>query len=333
MTNICVSGSEFKASHCDKVLVKLTNERNVHHSVEYIEGLITDPVSFVPDANCGGGLFFCELRDAYKWISYTKSGQMYWAWDVFIPDDAKIVVMSGKIKCNKFVLSNKRHIWSTSAIYSEIVNRDRSCLSRVIINDINELLTAYELDKLRIVDMPNLIGKISIDKFVMHCEKFPWLISYVDIHEITLEIFKKCYKSNPQLTLETMPKLTKDMCEYAIQCCPNNIKCIPDNLITQDMCNRAVENGASVLYVPEQFRNEQLYIIAAKKNGHAVMHLSQNERTENICIAAVSSNVSSIINFKSSERTPVVLKAAIKAFSEQQVMDHECDSIMDIIFT
>ena len=56
---------------------------------------------------------------------------MYYIWKVEVPDDAIVEVLQNKVVCDKFILKNKRHIWSDSDLCNEIVKIDGKALQYV----------------------------------------------------------------------------------------------------------------------------------------------------------------------------------------------------------
>ena len=105
-----ITGKQFNEIYYNEKFIKLTNHTCIHNKLKFKEGLNEDLVPFNPSRECKkGGLYFCNIDDFTDWIEYSDK-KMYYMWNVKIPDDAKVVVMENKIKCDKFILSNKRRI-------------------------------------------------------------------------------------------------------------------------------------------------------------------------------------------------------------------------------
>jgi hypothetical protein len=98
--------------------VKLTTRDCIHNGFEFKEGLNVDVIPFNTSGYCTpGGIYICEFQHILLWLSYNDK-EMYWMWDVDIPDDAKIYKEpKQKVKCDKLILSNKRPIYQN---YKEI---------------------------------------------------------------------------------------------------------------------------------------------------------------------------------------------------------------------
>lgn len=91
------------------LFVKLTTKDALHHGMVFKEGLNVDKRSFVDEDCCYGGIFFCRVRDMYRWIRY-KSEPITTIWDVAIPNDAKVRDMGTKLKTDKIILTNPRPV-------------------------------------------------------------------------------------------------------------------------------------------------------------------------------------------------------------------------------
>jgi hypothetical protein len=131
LTNKMITGEEFNKKYKDISFVKLTNHECNHNGFQFKEGLNEDILKFDSREKCGaGGLYFCNYKDFGIWTEYNKSVMKY-IWDVTIMDDAKVVVMDNKIKCNKFILSNKRSIWNNKEICLEAVKQNGHALKYV----------------------------------------------------------------------------------------------------------------------------------------------------------------------------------------------------------
>jgi len=126
-----ISGEQFNNEMNGKRFVKLTVESNVHNGVTYEEGLNTDPLEFNPINKCvKGGLYFCPYDGFARWTEY-KEKQMYYIWEVSIPHDAKVYVMSDKIKSDKFILSDPKCIWENYELSIQCIKYKSSKLKYV----------------------------------------------------------------------------------------------------------------------------------------------------------------------------------------------------------
>ena len=107
-----ITGQQFNDQYGCEWFVKLTNETCIHNGLEFKEGLNKDTIEFNSERSCGpGGLYFCKYEHFGRWTYYNKT-KMEYMWDVKIPNDAEVVIMDNKIKCNMFILLNKRCIWT-----------------------------------------------------------------------------------------------------------------------------------------------------------------------------------------------------------------------------
>lgn len=120
-----ITGQQFNEQCGCLPFVKLTNESCIHNGLEFKEGLNKDTIEFNSEKICGpGGLYFCDYRHFGKWTCYNKK-EMYYMWDVKIPDNASILMMDKKLKCDMFILSNKRRIWTDSDLCLEAIKYDK----------------------------------------------------------------------------------------------------------------------------------------------------------------------------------------------------------------
>ena len=121
-----MSGKEFNEIFKEISFVKLTNQNSVHNGFKFVEGLNIDVIKFKPTHRCGpGGFYFCEYSKFGDWINYNKNiGMSMYIWDVVIPNDAKIFVLRNKIKCDKFIISNKQYIWNNYTLCLEAVKQN-----------------------------------------------------------------------------------------------------------------------------------------------------------------------------------------------------------------
>lgn len=67
-----------------------------------------------------------------------------------------------------------------------------------------------------------------------------------------------------------------------------SLKNLPNELITEEMCKKAVEQGGYALnYVPEGFKTEEICRIAVRQNGWLLEYVPEKFKTEELCKLAV----------------------------------------------
>lgn len=119
-----IDGEEFNKMYGEVHLVKLTTASRIHNGFEFKEGLNEDIHDFNPEEGCvKGGFYFCTYSDFGKWVYY-KEMRMDYIWDVTVPNDAKVVIVNNKIKCDKFILSNMKHIWRNEILCKDAVKQN-----------------------------------------------------------------------------------------------------------------------------------------------------------------------------------------------------------------
>lgn len=86
---------------------KITNEEEIHHGLNYKDGLIIDPIEFLPFGQCiTGGMYFFTREQLPFFSEYVDNP--YWIRKITFPDDAKIYVETNKFKCDKFILGPRK---------------------------------------------------------------------------------------------------------------------------------------------------------------------------------------------------------------------------------
>ena len=126
-----ISGKQFNEKYPNTLFVKLTNKQSLHNGYQYKNGLNILDGDFNEENICAkGGLYFCAYNDFGKWVNYREM-KMEYMWTVKIPDDAKVVVMDEKIKTDKFILSDKKEIWTNKELCLEAVKQNGRALKYV----------------------------------------------------------------------------------------------------------------------------------------------------------------------------------------------------------
>jgi hypothetical protein len=88
--------------------------------------------------------------------------------------------------------------------------------------------------------------------------------------------------------------------QYAVQADPFLITAIPQDKITREMCEQCIKNYGNMLnYIPEQYRDEQLYLLATKNCAWALEHIPQDKITREMCKNALESPSNSSISISS----------------------------------
>jgi hypothetical protein len=88
--------------------LKITNDTENHHGLQYHDGLIIDPVPFVREGSCcPGGIYFTTPKFICNFLDYGP-----WVREVTIPEDAEIVKdpQGGKWRASKVILSPRKDL-------------------------------------------------------------------------------------------------------------------------------------------------------------------------------------------------------------------------------
>jgi len=131
------NGKKFNKIFGKNKLIKLTNKHLYHHGYTYHEGLNIDKYEFNPTiGNQAGGFNFTILNKIGRWLNYSYV-EMYYCWDVIIPDDARVYVDKHKFKTDKFILKNMTPIkdlkcWYDNKFCWKAVTQNYNALKYVI---------------------------------------------------------------------------------------------------------------------------------------------------------------------------------------------------------
>lgn len=192
LVDFSVPGKFFNEMYTNCKIVKLTSESCIHNGFEFVEGLNIDVNEFKNAEVCGpDGLYFCAEKDADHWFDY-RDGIKY-AWDVTIPDDARVVVYDNKIKSNKFILSNKRHV--TDLI---IHNIETMIISNKHFMDVIEYVDynyCYftELDEKNTQLILNKLDKLMISLIAIDFTAYSQMPDYLKTKTVNECVFKSQY--------------------------------------------------------------------------------------------------------------------------------------------
>jgi hypothetical protein len=222
--------------------VKLTNEKCCHNGFKYEEGLNTDIHPFNTERVCDkGGLYFCRYQNFAKWINYSNEYNMYWIWDVTIPERTEVIDMGDKLKAHSITLSNKRSIWDNKELCLEAVKHNGYALWYVKKQTEELCLEAVKQD-----------GQV---------------LKYVK--EQTTEICLEAVKQNG-CALKYVKEQTTEICLEAIKQDGYALFYVEEH--TEEICLEAVkQNGRALMFVKEQ--TEEICLEAVKQNGDALNYV------------------------------------------------------------
>ena len=250
-----MSGKDFNEKFGSKQYVKLTRESCIHHSYQYKDGLNTDPEKFNPDKTCNDGGFYFYARDDFvKWLVYYGiHDPMYYMWDVAIPDNAHVVVMDKDvIKCNQFILSNKRSIWDNYDLCMEIVQTDGLMLYFIE--------SKYQTDVLckeAIRQDDRSIGFVITPTHEVYMEYVRLKaknIENIPDHELTPELCVKLLETNSEV-LPFIKSPSEEVLTFMVKEDGMKLKDIKNQ--TQNMCMEAVmQNKKCFKFVQIEFRDK-----------------------------------------------------------------------------
>ena len=91
----------------DIKLFKLTNETEIHNSMQFVTGYNEDPLVFDTKSYCSpGGIYLTDAENLKHWI--VTLGDIKWIRSAKIPDDALVFIEpNGKIKVSHVILGER----------------------------------------------------------------------------------------------------------------------------------------------------------------------------------------------------------------------------------
>ena len=284
-----LTGAEFTKLHSDKKFVKLTTETENHNGFQFKTGLNIDTLQFSPVGECkAGGLYFCEYDEISQWYSYGDKHCIYYR-EVKLPDDASVYTEYDKYKTDKFILSERKKIWTDIKICEMIICRDI-----VNINDDEE----WEHPLKYVENQTEEICKMAVKQngfaleFVenqteeickMAVKQNGYALQYVKEKYQTEEIWKIAIEKN-EFALKHVINQTEEICKLAVKHHRDVFKYVNDKYQTEEICKLAVTQcGLTLEFVKVQ--TEEICKLAVKQNGYMLQYVK--DQTDEICKLAV----------------------------------------------
>lgn len=145
-------------SRSDKSWIRLTNRENLHRGVKFMKGKVKDHEIWNTDRECcKGGLYLCQRADILHWMNYLGE-PMVWAWDVTIPDYAKVKHYRFQSKADCIILSNCRPI---ADVITEMTE--------------SELISAVRLDRNAIQYITNPTESVQMSSVASNPSSIQWI--------------------------------------------------------------------------------------------------------------------------------------------------------------
>lgn len=231
-----ITGKQFNEQNKNIQLVTVTDSEDMQCGVKYAEWVNEKPQ----------GLFFCRYDD-FPFMVYNLNNPMVHMWDVEIPDDANVDATNKKIKCTKFVLSNKRNIW----------DEDNNCLR------------AVKFDGLLLHFIEKQNNEICIEAIKENSKALGFVNDQNDkVYTVLLE--------SDGLNIQHVIKQTLELCETAVK---QNIEALKYMDQTDEVCFMAIKHHVDALkYVKKQ--TQELCLEAVKLNRACFKHVSIEFRPE-----------------------------------------------------
>jgi len=212
--------------------VKLTTKDCIHNGYQYKEGLNHLNGKFNnQNMCCSGGLYFCSKDDFSKWMFYNNN-MMYYIWDVELCKDSKIVNMGDQLKTDKFILKNKRIIWSDEELCKSVVKRNGLYLQYV---------------------KPEIITE---EMCILAVKRNGLSLQYVKPEIMTKEIAKSAVQKNGYALEYVKPELIDyEMCILAVKNYGLALEYVKPEFMTKEIFKFAIQQNKHILqYVDKKFK-------------------------------------------------------------------------------
>lgn len=125
--------------------------------------------------------------------------------------------------------------------------------------------------------------------------------------------------------------ITQEMCEIAVELDGYNIGQIPPNRYTEALMLKALEKGASLQAIPAQYQTESTRISAVEKSWNELKFIPVADQSEAVRLAAVKNSGHALRHIPVESRSDQVLLEAVKSqpMALEHIPDHQqTDEIM-----
>jgi hypothetical protein len=245
------TGKEFKSLTCDKILVKLTNNKGEHNKYKFKTGLNIDNIKFDPTGECkAGGIYFILLEHVYEWLNYGK-GEMVKMRRVTLEDESRVYIEKGKFKADKLILGEEillKECFYFENIYklseennksSDIESKDSATVNKLSENQYNYI---YKI----VYKFLRLYESIEIEDFLI-CVKNNEEENILNYLKNNLEWIR--FIRNPN----------EKICNFVLNINGLLLRYIKNQ--TKDICLTAVKNdNYAIKYVNEEFKEICKYL-------------------------------------------------------------------------
>lgn len=242
-----ITGKQFNDTYRGIEVVKLTVEDNRHRDIKYEDGVNVLIQQFDPEPICGpGGLYCCFKKDLGKWFNYGDK-IMHNIWTVTIPDDAKVVVMYGKIKVDKFILSNMSDLLTHDNFLIAVTEDDWNLC------EVPKKYRSYKMCAAAVKNGASALFDVppehrTGDLYLIMAENDSYALDYIPEKYVSYEI-----------------------CMAIIRQDGMALNDVPEKYQTYDLCTISVkQDGTMLYYVPKEHRDIDMCITAVKQNQDAI---------------------------------------------------------------
>ena len=350
---VVISGRDFKKRYKQPV-VKLLCADKIHNGFKFTMGLNVLKQSFNTEAICGpGGLYCCFEKDQNKWTDYGGK-KMVLKCKVVFPDDAKIVLMSNKMKCDKFYLYDCSHIFSKRKLKTMVrsggggAKKASVAASKDPVDAICKKLARLEQGAISSDEEDQQgyegIGKKLMDIDVRFIELIPpefrtpkmyeRLLMEIYVYPVPREVIKTDKMEMWYIarnSIEIPPKYqTFEAYLKLIEYNPNIIVNIPEKDQTKRLWKESMkDNGDRLCIVPEDKRDMELCEYAVSQRGFSLFFVPWQKRTEKICWKALEQDSQSVIWIPRFMLTKKMYKYVHKISRAKGLIIGSCDKYMD----
>jgi len=138
---------------------------------------------------------------------------------------------------------------------------------------------------------------------------------YINKFNLTNELIYEIASSEDFVFLPE-DKKSADICRYAVQCEPYNIRFVPNKYLTEPMIITAVKQESHVLvHIKKEMRSEKVYLAAIESKSYypeLFRHLPEKYITQDLCLKGISHNSSDLKYVPDEFKTVEIIKKALR---------------------
>jgi hypothetical protein len=127
-------------------------------------------------------------------------------------------------------------------------------------------------------------------KHFMECGTYVWKVDIPDDAQVN-ELEHRVFAAD-RIIISSPRKLSYHDCLESVKFCGHNIQCVPDDIITKELCETAASGShpPHLVHIPKRFRSKKLCTILVSENYKNLKYVPENTKTNEICMIAVKAH-------------------------------------------